>query len=1096
MKTYKFTRSLFRSQAFPCAITLSLLAAGSASAADGTWTGGTSVTWATGTNWSGGIAPGGTAANSDKATFNSGTYAIAPTAANSYFIGGLIFGSSSGAITITTGTGNNRLNVDSGGILVDASLGAVSIGAADTQGASIVANQNWANNSSSLLTVNRVSVDNASSAGTYTLTINGSGSGGVNFLNTIGDVNNASNASNLFALQINSTGGNTTISSGNTFTGGTTLAQGNLLLGNNAALGTGSLALNGGKISSNATGGQAPANSTTIGGNITLGDTVNTGKLTFSGTMSLGGDTRTLTTDSSVEFSGVVSNGGITKLGASTLTFLGASANTYSGPTTVSAGGLTLGKTAVDAIAGNVLVNGGTLTLGAADQINNTSNIEVFSGTFALGANSDTVNNVKLTGGIITGTTGVLTSSTAYDFQSSGSVTGILAGTAGANKTTAGTVTFSGGNANTYTGLTTVSAGILVLGRSTGVVALAGDALVNGGTLQITNPNQITDTANLEVATNGTFAMGSNSDTVNNVKLTGGIITGTATGVLTSSTAYDFQSSGNVTGILAGTAGANKTTTGTVTFSGGNANTYTGLTTVSAGILELGRTAGVVALAGNALVNGGTLQILNANQINDTANLEVATNGTFALGGNTDTVNNLKLTGGTITGTTGILTSTTAFDFQSSGNIAAVLAGTAGANKTTDGTVTFSGANANTYTGLTTVSAGSLVLSKTPGVVALAGDALVNGGTLRIAGVNQIVDTANLEVVTGGTFALGGNTDTVNGVKLTGGTITGTSTNGILTSITAYDLQSGSSTAVLAGTAGATKATAGTVTLTKANTYTGATTVSAGTLAVTGSLDATDVSVNAGTLAGNGNIGGNVTIASGARHALAVAATAGAQATRAITGTLALDAGNVLDLTAAATPASGVYVLATATTAITGSPTTINYNGITGGTISVDTASSPNRLLLTIAGSPYDTWAASFLPADVSNPAGNNDGDGLTNLQEFAFGTNPTDSTGEIVYSDGTLTTPGAPKLVAASGTYSMVFGRRADYVAAGLTYTVQFSADLVTWVDNDDVANVPAQVATDNTINVMSVTYPATIVTQSGTPNPKFSRVKVVLAP
>ena len=465
------------------------------------------------------------------------------------------------------------------------------------------------------------------------------------------------------------------------------------------------------------------------------------------------------------------------------------------------------------------------------------------------------------------------------------------------------------------------------------------------------------------------------------------------------------------------------------------------------------------------------------------------------MGTNSDTVNNLKLTGGEITGS-GTLTSATAFDFQSSGNIGAVLAGTAGANKTTAGMVTFSGANANTYTGLTTVSAGILVLSKTAGLVALAGDALVNGGTLQIVNANQIVDTANLEVVTGGTFALGGNTDTVNGVKLTGGTITGTSTNGILTSITAYDLQSGSSTAVLAGTAGATKTTAGTVTLTKANTYTGATTVSAGTLAVTGSLGATDVSVNAGTLAGNGNIGGNVTIASGAHHALAVAATADTQATRAITGTLVLTAGNVLDLTAAATPASGVYVLATATTAITGSPTTINYNGITGGTISVDTASSPNRLLLTIAGNPYDTWAAGFLPADVSNPAGNNDGDGLTNLQEFAFGTQPTGSTGEIVYSGGILTTPGAPKLVAASGTYSMVFGRRADYVAAGLTYTVQFSADLVTWVDNDDVANVPAQVATDKTINVMSVTYPATIVTQSGTPNPKFSRVKVVLAP
>ena len=746
MKTNKFSRSLFflfRSQAFPCAITLSLLAAGSASAADGTWTGGTSVTWATADNWSGSIVPGGTAANSDKATFNSGTYTFAPTAVNGYFVGGLIFGSSNGAITITTGTGNNRLNVGSHGILVDAGSGAVSLGAASSQGASIVANQNWANNSSSLLTVNRVSVDDNSSAGTYTLTINGSGSGGVNFLNTIGDVNGVSDATRLFALQINSTGGNTTISTINTFTGGTTLTQGNLLLGNNAALSTGSLALNGGKISSSATNARTPANNTTIGGNVTLGDAVNNGKLTFSGTMGLGGDIRTLTTDSLVEFSGVVSNGGITKQGASTLTFLGISANTYSGLTTVSAGGLTLNKTAVDAIAGNVLVNGtGTLTLGAADQINNASNVEVAAGTLALGTFSDSINNVKLTGGIITGTTGVLTSSTAYDFQSSGNVTGILAGTAGANKTTAGTVTFSGGNANTYTGLTTVSAGSLVLGRTAGVVALAGDALVNGGTLQITNPNQITDSANLEVATNGTFAMVANSDTVNNLKLTGGEITGSGT-----------------------------------------------------------------------------------------------------------------------------LTSTTAFDFQSSGNISAVLAGAAGANKTTAGTVTFTGSNANTYTGLTTVSAGSLVLSKTAGVVALAGDALVNGGTLRIAGADQITNTANVEVATGGTFALGGNTDTVNGVKLTGGTITGTGTNGILTSITAYDLQSGSSSAVLAGTAGATKTTAGTVTLTKTNTYTGATTVSNGALIVEGSISTSSLTTvqSGATLGGSGAVGA-LTVDNGAFH--------------------------------------------------------------------------------------------------------------------------------------------------------------------------------------------------------------------------------------
>ena len=747
MKSSKFNPCPFRSQAFPCAITLSLLAAGYASAADGTWTGGTSATWATATNWSGSIVPGGSAANADIVTFNSSAYPFAPTAVSNYFVGGLSFGASNtGSLTLTSGTANNRLNVGSSGIQMSSGSGAVSIGASGitTQGASIIANQNWANNSSSLLTVNRVSVDDPSLAGTYTLTINGSGSGGVNFLNTIGDVNNASNANNLFALQINSTGGNTTISSANSFTGGTTLTQGNLLLGNNAALGTGSLALNGGKISSSSTGSQIPANNTTIGGNVTLGDAVNTGKLTFSGTMGLGGATRTLTTDSLVEFSGVVSNGGITKQGASTLTFLGASANTYSGLTTVSAGGLTLSKTAVDAIAGNVLVNStGTLTLGAADQINNASNVEVAAGTFALGANSDTVNNVKLTGGIITGTTGVLTSSTAYDFQSSGNVTGILAGTAGANKTTAGTVTFSGANANTYTGLTTVSAGSLVLSKTAGVVALAGDALVNGGTLQISGADQIVDTANLEVATNGTFALGGNTDTVNGVKLTGGAITGTGVnGILTSVTVYDLQS-GSSSAVLAGTAGATKTTAGTVALN--RASTYSGGTTLSAGTLQLGvaSVGSVGAITSSAIgtdslaLNGGTLSsdstsgrtILNAITIGSNVTLGDATNTgklTFSAGVDLGAVNRDLTT-----------ESSVAFD--------GAVSGAGGLTKLGTATMTLTGAN--TYTGATNVNTGTLVVNgniSTSTLTTVAVGATLGGsGTVGKTTVNGTLAVGN-----------------------------------------------------------------------------------------------------------------------------------------------------------------------------------------------------------------------------------------------------------------------------------------------------------------------------------------------------------------
>jgi autotransporter-associated beta strand protein len=478
------------------AFILALALVPTASAADGTWTGGTSVTWATAQNWSGSIVPGGTAANSDLATFNSGAYSFAPTAVDNYFIGGLIFGSSSGAITITTGAGNNRLNVGSGGIQVDDSSGAVSIGASGvtTQGASIIANQNWANNSSSLLTVNRVSVDNSSSAGTYTLTINGSGSGGVN-LNTIGDVNGGADPTRLFALQINSTGGNTTISTGNNFTGGTTLTQGNLLLGANTALGTGILALNGGKISSSTTGAQGPANNTTIGGNVTLGDAVNNGKLTFSGTMGLGGDSRTLTTDSSVEFSGVVSNGGITKQGASTLTFLGSSANTYTGTTTVNHGTLVLAKTAgVNAIAGGLTIGDGTnsdtVNLGASDQIADTVVVNMIGtasgqrGNFQLLGFNETIGGLSGGGQVQNASStadSVLTlnvanattqTSSAVLRNTGGSTTGSLS----IVKTGGGTQIL-GGNM-TYTGVTSINEGTLAV---TGSLLNTGTVLVNNG---------------------------------------------------------------------------------------------------------------------------------------------------------------------------------------------------------------------------------------------------------------------------------------------------------------------------------------------------------------------------------------------------------------------------------------------------------------------------------------------------------------------------------------------------------------------------------------------------------------------------------------
>jgi autotransporter-associated beta strand protein len=82
----------------------------------------------------------------------------------------------------------------------------------------------------------------------------------------------------------------------------------------------------------------------------------------------------------------------------------------------------------------------------------------------------------------------------------------------------------------------------------------------------------------------------------------------------------------------------------------------------------------------------------------------------------------------------------------------------------------------------------------------------------------------------GGTFDIQGFNQTLAGVQITSGNITGS--GGTLTSTSAFDLQNGTVSAILGGSVGLNKTTANTVTLTGNNTYSGVTTISAGTLSV------------------------------------------------------------------------------------------------------------------------------------------------------------------------------------------------------------------------------------------------------------------------
>ena len=128
------------------------------------------------------------------------------------------------------------------------------------------------------------------------------------------------------------------------------------------------------------------------------------------------------------------------------------------------------------------------------------------------------------------------------------------------------------------------------------------------------------------------------------------------------------------------------------------------------------------------------------------------------------------------------------------------------------------------------------------------GDLEVTSGVLRVTGLSG---AQNLRVA-GGMLDLNAASQAFSSVTLTGGTLA----SGTVTSSGAIAVQAGSVSAALGGAGGLTKTGGGTVTLSAANTYLGATAVSAGGLVINGSLaNAGGLSVAAGAwLSGTGSI--------------------------------------------------------------------------------------------------------------------------------------------------------------------------------------------------------------------------------------------------
>ncbi len=380
-----------------------------------------------------------------------------------------------------------------------------------------------------------------------------------------------------------------TISNANTFTGVTTLSAGTTRIGNDSSLGSGGLILNGGTLSSDSSSARTLANASfTIGGDLTLGDAVNSGAITFSAPVNLGGASRTLTTESAVTLAGAITNGSLAKAGAAPLTLTGS--NSF-GTTSIGAGVLNIGTGGASGTLGT-----GNISNQGALAINRSGTLSipgVISGTGSLEINGG--GTVTLTGlNTYTGTTTIhpgsnLVLSMGINYAESHVGSAVTIGT---GSTLSLTVPHATGFAYSLAG-NKVAADVTINAGGT-VNRNGNDTYIQG--LTMTGNSVVTGGGGLRLCANVTATSdATGAPTINSMALVGGTYTNSGnTHTLTvvhgpGSVATSDLTIGPIDQVTqAGATNILKEGNGTLTLTG--ASIFTGTTTVNTGTLELNGT--------------------------------------------------------------------------------------------------------------------------------------------------------------------------------------------------------------------------------------------------------------------------------------------------------------------------------------------------------------------------------------------------------------------------------------------------------------------------------------------------------------------------
>ncbi len=652
--------------------------------------------------------------------------------------GGNVFLGTSGGINVSTGAEFfNTTVIETSGTSVFQGLGAF-----DNTGGTI------RNNGGSLAINNTITGGDVTNVGAGTLTINGSLTGGTltNSATGIIDSNNFGNpiiSSTIFnplGGQINFRGG---------FTGQTMLRLGAATHTNNGTInfngvGGAERQLLTGDVTFNGTGSLTLATSGRFEGNAGTERLTNGVGHTINGVGILGNNLMAITNHGSIIAStgtmtidpnaaGMInSSTGVMRANAGrTMTF-------QNGPLTnagliESLGTVNLINATIDNAGGLIRNSGGIMSISSAVTGGAVENV---------GAGTLTISG-SLTGGTLTNSaTGIIDSSSSNNPLISSTIFNPLGGQINFRGGQTGQIMLQLGAA-THTNNGTINFNSAGGGERQ---VLTGDVAFNGtGSLSMNTSGRFEGTVGTEQLTNGAGhtinglgILGNNKMAITNH---GSIIASTGTMTIDPNAAGMINSS---TGVMRANASR------TLTFQNGsltNAGLIESLGTVNLDTATVDNTGGTLR------ANGGLIKLSGGSVTG--GSIEVSNSGTFNSQTASNSVESVTLFDGTISGSTGVLSSAT-FDVRN-GIISGKLGGAGEMTKTTSGTVTLS--NANTYSGGTVVSAGRLIVSNTTGSATGSGSVSIEDGA-TLSGSGRIAGETILQ--TGATLAAGNSAGTLN----------------------------------------------------------------------------------------------------------------------------------------------------------------------------------------------------------------------------------------------------------------------------------------------------------------------------------------------